>query len=377
MLDFARSGGKHKYKLISEYLRTQIVSGRYKQGQTLPSQQKLMAQYNVSLSTVRQSLRELAKEGWIRPEHGRGVFVQDPRTVECSEDRQVKKITSVGFALLYKVADDPVYMMILRGAAEVLQEYDRTLAFATFDPDDPQDDKKLAQFSNGLSALIVAGWVDEQRLYGLVKPDQPVVIAGNVAKQCEQKHISTISIAAESAGYLAAQMLIMHGHRQMALISKSGSKGNDDVEAGFRRAGREAQQVESQVFRAENVDGKEQLAQQISQQDQLTGLVVIGDGRACRFIRFLGEYGCSVPEDKSIVSIGGLPRESLTRPDLSRINVGYKQVGEQAARLMMHYQCPLTNRVLPVRVEQGQTIASVNGLLGATEIGSEQISGPG
>ncbi len=373
MLDFARSGGKHKYKIISEYLRTQIISGRYKQGQTLPSQQKLMAQYNVSLSTVRQSLRELATEGWIRPEHGRGVFVQDPRNVQQTDKRQKKEISSVGFALLYNVADEPVYMMILRGAAEVLQEYDRTLTFATFDPEDPQDDQKLTQFSKDVSALILTGWVDEQRLCRLIKPDQPVVIAGNVAKQYEQKYISTVSIAAESAGYLAAQMLIMRGHRRMVLISKSGNQGNQDVEAGFKRAGREAQHVESQVLLADNVDEKEQLARRISQQDQLTGLVLMGDGTACRFIRFLGEFGCRVPQDKSVISIGGLPRESLARPDISRINVGYKQVGEQAARMMMHHQCPLANRVLPVRVEQGQTVATVNGILNANTVGPRQI----
>ncbi len=373
MLHFARSGGKHKYNLISNYLRTQIISGRYRQGQILPSQRKLMAQYNVSLNTVRQSLRELAKEGWIRAEHGRGVFVQDPRTVQDREDRQAKKITSVGFALLYKVVDDPVYMMILRGAAEVLRECDRTLTFAAFDPDDPQDDQKLAQFSKDVSALIVTGWVDERRLYGLVKPDQPVVIAGNVAKQCEQKRISTISVATECAGYLAALMLIMYGYRRMVLVRNPGSKFSQDIEAGFKRAGREAQHVKSQVLRAENIDKQEQLVEQIGQQDQLTGLVVIGDGEACRFIRFLGEHGCRVPQDKSMISIGGLPRESLARPDISRINVGYKQVGEQAARLMMHHQCPLANRVLPVQVEQGQTVATVNGLLDANVVGPWQL----
>ncbi len=66
-----------KYKIIAEHLRLQISKGRYETGDALPSQQSLMTEYGVSLSTVRQSIKELAVKGMVCAEHGRGLFVTD------------------------------------------------------------------------------------------------------------------------------------------------------------------------------------------------------------------------------------------------------------------------------------------------------------
>jgi len=77
MSDTQKLEFKPKYKIVAEDLRSQIASGRHKEGEQLPSIQQLVRTYGVSLSTVRQSLQELSNEGLIRAEHGRGVFVND------------------------------------------------------------------------------------------------------------------------------------------------------------------------------------------------------------------------------------------------------------------------------------------------------------
>ena len=66
-----------KYKVVTERLRSDIIGGRYKSEQALPSHQRLMEKFGVSLSTVRHSVKQLESEGLVRLEHGRGVFVSN------------------------------------------------------------------------------------------------------------------------------------------------------------------------------------------------------------------------------------------------------------------------------------------------------------
>ncbi|MBK8064122.1 MAG: GntR family transcriptional regulator [Betaproteobacteria bacterium] len=56
-----------------------IELGRLRLGSQLPPEQVLAAAVRLSLGTVQKALANLASEGWISREHGRGTFVQGPR----------------------------------------------------------------------------------------------------------------------------------------------------------------------------------------------------------------------------------------------------------------------------------------------------------
>ena len=65
---------KLKYYDLMEDLRKQIVSGKIKPGEKLPSENELSGTYQVSRQTVRKALQILQNEGYIYAEHGRGTF---------------------------------------------------------------------------------------------------------------------------------------------------------------------------------------------------------------------------------------------------------------------------------------------------------------
>lgn len=56
-----------------------IESGALREGDRLPSESQLAAQFGVSLGTVQKALGELSHSGLITREHGRGTFVSGPR----------------------------------------------------------------------------------------------------------------------------------------------------------------------------------------------------------------------------------------------------------------------------------------------------------
>lgn len=69
---------EHLYQTITADLRQAILDGRYAEGDTLPSENELAAQYNTTRVTIRKSLQTLANEQLIEPRQGKGYFILPP-----------------------------------------------------------------------------------------------------------------------------------------------------------------------------------------------------------------------------------------------------------------------------------------------------------
>lgn len=67
---------------LRELLREEITSGRWKVGDHLPSERELCETFNLSRTTVRESIDALVREGLLRRERGRGTFVSEPKIME-------------------------------------------------------------------------------------------------------------------------------------------------------------------------------------------------------------------------------------------------------------------------------------------------------
>lgn len=63
------------WKSISDSLREDIASGRYRPGDKLPTEADLAARFGVNRHTVRHGLKALAADGLVLSRRGAGVFV--------------------------------------------------------------------------------------------------------------------------------------------------------------------------------------------------------------------------------------------------------------------------------------------------------------
>ena len=70
------------YAQLAAILRDAIVDGLLPPGAGLPSEAALGEAYQLSRTAVRQALGELAAEGLVRKEKGRGTFVRGPRRAD-------------------------------------------------------------------------------------------------------------------------------------------------------------------------------------------------------------------------------------------------------------------------------------------------------
>jgi GntR family transcriptional regulator len=63
------------YVQLADLFRQRIVKGVWKEGEKLPSLERLVAEFEVARVTVRQAIERLTRDGLVSPQRGRGTFV--------------------------------------------------------------------------------------------------------------------------------------------------------------------------------------------------------------------------------------------------------------------------------------------------------------
>lgn len=77
-----QQAGLPRHRKLYEILRRHITEGIYRDGDLLPSENELCRLYGLTRPTVRQSLANLAADGYIRKHQGRGSIVHHaPREI--------------------------------------------------------------------------------------------------------------------------------------------------------------------------------------------------------------------------------------------------------------------------------------------------------
>jgi DNA-binding GntR family transcriptional regulator len=66
------------YRSVQQQIKNQIISGHYKEGDLLPSENELAEKNHITRTTIRHALDELVKEGYIRKKKGKGSIVSLP-----------------------------------------------------------------------------------------------------------------------------------------------------------------------------------------------------------------------------------------------------------------------------------------------------------
>src|SRR5262245_58112599 len=67
--------GRPLYRRLLAQLRSDLASGRLRPGDVIPPELEIARSHGISRHTVRQAIVELAREGLLRRERGRGTFV--------------------------------------------------------------------------------------------------------------------------------------------------------------------------------------------------------------------------------------------------------------------------------------------------------------
>ena len=96
---------KHAYEQVSSEIEAQILNGSLKPGDRLPGEVEMAGMFNVNRSTVREGIRRLESEGFVRRISPRKMVVSIPHMAELSS-RQTRALSmlDVTFDELWNVA---------------------------------------------------------------------------------------------------------------------------------------------------------------------------------------------------------------------------------------------------------------------------------
>lgn len=329
--------GKTKYAALMENLKGDILSGKIKPGEKLPSENELSARYEISRHTVRKALGILANEGYITAEHGRGTF--------CSERMRHTK-NSRNIAVITTYLSDYIFPRVLQGVDQVLTENGYSIILKNTGNSRAKEVRCLEDIlTKDIDGLIIEPsksqmYCKHQHLYErLDEYGIPYVFIQGIFPQMEHKPYVLMDDC--QGGYLLTKYLIGLGHKRIAGIFKVDDIQGQDRHKGYVRALQEAGMTYNPDmviwFHTEDRTVKpiSEITRMVKAGVDIDAVVCYNDQIAMEAIRVLKIAGKRVPEDLSVTGYDNSAIAQSGHVKLTTIAHPQEKLGRMAAELLL------------------------------------------
>lgn len=360
-----------KYEIVTATIREWITGGRYQIEDKLPTESKLMSQFQVSRHTVRKSLSDLEVQGFIYRIQGGGSFVADYKHNANRSEAHTKTV-----AVLTTHITDYIFPAIISGIESQLSANAISMLLSSTQNDETLERKNLEKF------------LDDDIQGVIVEPTKSAFTIQNEAfyKRFTDAHIPILTIDAKSnnetipyfimddfkGGVMAAQALIDAGHEHILGVFKSDDQQGILRMNGFSEALQKSQgSIRGEVLLYQSETGEAKLKQQIThilqETDPPTGIVGYNDQIALVAYNAARAAGLQVPDDVSLVGFDNSLLASRLGIRLTSINHPKSQMGKDAAELMIKMlQDPLHDfsdeaKIYPPEMVTGDSVRPVLG----------------
>lgn len=330
-------GGKLKYYALMEALKQEIVSGKRRPGERLPSENQLSASFQVSRHTVRKALSILEQEGFVEAEHGRGTFVSR---------KADGKRKSGNIAVITTYLSDYIFPRLIQGIDDVLTEKGYSIILKNTGNSRKRECRCLEEaLEKGVDGLIIEPSKSEimcghKELYDKLDFCRIpyVFIQGFYAQMKNKPHILMDDCM---GGYLVTNYLIRLGHKHILGIFKADDSQGRERHKGYVRALQEAGfSYEPDLviwFHTEDRGLKPagQLLLLMEEKTAIDGIVCYNDQIALEVVKTLNRLGLSVPEDISVTGYDNSFIAENGMVKLTTIAHPQEKLGAMAARLLL------------------------------------------
>lgn len=297
---------------------------------------------NVSISTVSHVL------SGKRPTSG-----PTRRRVEAVIERLGYRPNSVAQSLVWRrpfalgliIPDitNPYFPAFARGAEDRVRERGYTLVLGNSDYDPRREFSYLDLVRSQQLAGAIYCLGDEMspilaELRRAVQEGLAVVLVHSPLA-----NVPTVCADNRQGGCLAAKHLLALGHRRIGVVSALPlDEGMAEREAGFLDALRAAGlAVDRAAIPAAYGDhqiegGRRATVELLAHEPELTAIFVLNDLMALGALEGARASGRRVPRDLSIIGFDDIPFSALANPPLTTVGQPIRQLGEQAADLLLH-----------------------------------------
>ena len=333
--------GKHKHRVIFEELRESILSGQYRAGDRLPSENALIRSFEVSRPTAARALRDLENSGLVERRRGSGTYV-----LHSSHTRA----GTLGL-LIPGLGQGEIFEPICNEIARSAQSHNFTIFWGSSptkgDRSDSQMIEELCQqyvnqkvagvFFEPIELAVGMEETNQRITETLEKAGIPVVLIDcDVAKFPERSKFDLVGIDNRRVGYCLASHLLAMGCRRIDYVARSKSAATVDARiAGYQ----EASLAQGIIPKPEWIHRNEEISIDFVRQmisDDLPDAFICGnDYTAAQLMRDLMKLGFRIPEDVRIVGVDDLKYASALSIPLTTIRQPCKAIGAAAVEAMV------------------------------------------
>lgn len=300
-------------------------------GDSFFSADEISERYQVSNITSRRALQELAELGIIQRVKKKGSVI----TRGYQEEAEV-----------YILIDLDEGKMILNNSYIMSEAYKgmceesskQAIRLKTIEPDKLLEKIEQENESGHLNVIILQELPKDKRLLDILRSNKANTICWHALEAHEG--ISTVRDDLEGAAYKAVYHLIAAGHRRIGMLSTDHGKRHFVRRIqGYMNALHEAEiDLDLQLIKESDqhnyADCRKELDEIMSSSNPPTAIFAATDFFALQIMKYCKEKKLNIPDDLSIIGIDNRPESELCAPQLSTVDLRWKEQGKAAVRLM-------------------------------------------
>lgn len=321
-----------KYQQVAAALREDIARGIYRAGERMPSENELVARFDVSLITARRAYSELSASGEVQRIKGKGTFVAPSQGRHPGGRQTAAKLIS--FVMLdYREADESILQIIL-GAQETLSHAGFQMIIGSGNHDTDSEEAILEHcHERGINGVLLFSNNPDSSVSTARKLTNSAIPVVFIDRSPTRQPCSVVASNNYDGGYRLAEHLLERGHRRILF---AGDRGHIDTErrryAGFRDCLQNEGCFDQSLCFFNSYAQLERLMNHLTRA-KATAICCVNDKLAIWLMDRLQERGLRVPQD---VALTGFDDLALARRiGLTSMRQDFGLMGSQAAELLL------------------------------------------
>ena len=330
------------YYQIKNDIFKDIESGKYLTGERLPAERVLAEKYGVTRMTIRQAIRFLVEQGFLKVRHGSGTYISDRKS---STEQSTNKVIGV----LVPDIQRGIMIDLLRGIEdEAINAGYNTIICNTDNLWDKAHIYVNQLLANGIKGAIYVPVQDIENsdtkeennreiIEKFMNNDTPIVLVDH-----ECKKVSTDLVVSDnfSGGYEMTKHLIEMGHRRIAIVYDFEETSILDRIAGYKKALRDnGIEIDPNLIRKIKeygfTESFSKLIDSIVNELDATAIFAMNDLLAADVYYHTKKLELQIPKNISVVGYDDLPFAEMLSTPLTTIHQPLYQMGRESFGLLM------------------------------------------
>lgn len=354
-----------KYNALVEALREDILMGKIKPGEKIPSENVLAEMYSMSRHTVRKAISVLVNEGYLVTRHGQGTYCVDRSSLRSSSG-------NIGVITTY--ISEYIFPRVIQGIDSVLSENGYSIILKNTGNNTENEAQCLKDIlTKDIEGLIVeptksALYSNNIKYYKALDNHRiPYLFIHGYYQQLEDR--SYIILDDAKGMHAAVEYLIKLGHRNIVGVFKADDIQGINRHKGYAKALNDA----GLPYNADNIiwfhtEDRETKPSQaikymIENRHEMDAIACYNDQIAVSILKQLSDLGVKVPEDISVTGFDDSFLSVSGSVELTTVTHPKEKLGELAAQILLqmlrdddYLRNPVHEVIVPELVIRGSCI---------------------